>query len=371
MEEANIVIIGAGIVGLAVAASISKNNESVFILEKNSMLGLETSSHNSGVIHSGIHYPKNTLKASLSIKGNSMIYKICKNYIIPCKRLGKLTVANGEEEIKELEKLMHYGIENQIEGIKFLDREEIKKMEPNVEADLALYTPTTGIVEPNELMNYFYSKSINNGVYLALDTEVYGMKRIEDSYELNCKGDSGKFSIRAKTVINCAGLHSDRIPEMLGMDIDALGYRLEYFKGDYYRISGNPPVKRLVYPVPNGPGLGIHLTPDVSGSVRAGPNAYWVSKIDYRVETAEEYFRNAIRSYMPSIDRFQMNEDSSGIRPKLKYSKSGYRDFIIKHEEENGMFGLINLIGIESPGLTAAPAIGEYISEIYENEIKR
>ncbi len=370
MEEANIVIIGAGIVGLAIAAFISKKNESVFILEKNKMIGLETSSHNSGVIHSGIHYPKNTLKAQLCVKGNSMIYEICKKYNISCKRLGKLTVANSENEIKELDKLMRYATENQIEGVKFLDKDEIKKMEPNVEAEMALYTPTTGIVEPSELLNYFYSESINNGAYLSLNTEVRGMKKIKDGYQIDFISGTDSSSINARTVINSAGLYSDVIPEMLGMDIDGLGYRLEYFKGDYYRILGNPPVKRLIYPVPDGPGLGIHLTPDISGSVKAGPNGYKVMKIDYNVETSEKDFRDAIRSYLPSIDSLRMSQDSSGIRPKLKFSRSGFRDFIIKHEEGKGMFGLIDLIGIESPGLTAAPAIGEYVSEIYENEIK-
>ncbi|MGC8546393.1 MAG: NAD(P)/FAD-dependent oxidoreductase [Thermoplasmata archaeon] len=371
MEKANIVIIGAGIVGMAIAASISENNESVFILEKNRIMGLETSSHNSGVVHSGIHYPNHTLKAKLSIKGNSMIYEISKKFNLPFKRLGKITVANTEAEIEELNELMRYGVENEIEGIRFLNRNEIKEMEPNVEAELALYTPTTGIVEPTELMNYFYSKSMNNGAYLALNTKVNGLRKKNDGYEISCIDNDRRFSIEAKTVINSAGLYSDKIAEMLGMNIDELKYRQEYYKGDYYRISGNPPVRMLVYPVPNGPGLGIHLTPDISGSVRAGPNAYKVSEIDYKVETKEEDFRDSIRSYLPSIDRFKLNEDSSGIRPRLKFSKSNFRDFIIRHEEDRGMFGLINLIGIESPGLTAAPAIGEYVSEIYENEIKR
>lgn len=251
-----------------------------------------------------------------------------------------------------------------------LDSDDIKKMERNVRADLALYTPTTGIVEQSELMNYFYARTINNGGYVSLKTEVQGIKKSPKGYRVDGKSAGSDFSIEARTIINAAGLNSDMIAAMAGIDIDARGYRLSYYKGDYFRISGEPPVRMLVYPVPHGAGLGIHLTPDISGSVRAGPNAYPVTSINYRVESREEDFRASIRNYLPSIDMYEMHEDSSGIRPKLSGWEMSFRDFIIKHEDDIGLSGLINLIGIESPGLTAAPAIGEYVSEIYENEIK-
>lgn len=371
METAGIVIIGAGIVGLAVAAQLSERNEAVYVFEKNKRFGQETSSHNSGVIHSGIHYPKDSLKANLCVKGNSMIYEICEKYKIPYKKLGKLTVAIGEEEIEELEKLMKMGEDNGVEDLKFFDGEDVKKLEPNVEVEKALYSPSTGIVEPDELMNHFYAQIRNNRAIVATETEVTGLRKTDFGYELSGMSVGEKFTIQAKTVINCAGLYSDRIAAMIGLDVDKLGYGLHYCKGDYFRLSGKPPVKMLVYPVPKGPGLGIHLTPDLSGSVRLGPNTYYVNNIDYNVESSEEEFRQDVRRFLPCILEYDIQIDSAGIRPKLQGPEDSFRDFVIKHEADKELFGFINLIGIESPGLTAAPAIRDFVYEMYENEIKR
>ncbi len=371
MEEAKIVVIGAGVVGLAVAAKISEGNQDVYVVEKNARFGQETSSHNSGVIHSGIHYPKNSLKARLCVKGNSVIYDICEEYKIPHKRLGKLTVAITDKEIDELEKLRKMGEENGVEDLRMLDREDVKKLEPKVEVNRALLTPSTGIVEPDELMNYFYATAHKNGVVLAPETEVTSIRKVNDQYEIGGVSVHEKFTIRAETVVNCAGLYSDKVAEMVGLDAEKLGYRLHHCKGDYFRLAGKPPVKMLVYPVPEGPGLGIHLTPDLAGSVRLGPNAYYVDKIDYQVESKEEEFREGVRRFLPSIDEYRMQVDSAGIRPKLQGPGQGFRDFIIRHEKDRDLFGFINLVGIESPGLTAAPAIGEFVLEIIENEIRR
>ena len=365
------VIIGAGVVGLAVATQLSERNEGVYVFEKNKKFGQETSSHNSGVIHSGIHYPKGSLKAELCVKGNPMIYEICEKYKIPYKKLGKLTVAIEEEEIEELNKLMKMGEDNGVEGLKFLDREDVKKLEPNIEAEKALYSPSTGIVEPDELMNHFYAQIKNNRAIVATETEVTGMRKTDFGYELSGISVGEKFTVMAKTVVNCAGLYSDRIAAMIGLDVDKLGYRLHYCKGDYFRAAGKPPVKMLVYPVPKGPGLGIHLTPDLSGSVRLGPNAYYVNNIEYNVESDEKEFRQDVRRFLPSILEYSIQIDSAGIRPKLQGPQDSFRDFVIKHEADKNLFGFTNLIGIESPGLTAAPAIGAFVSEMYENEIKR
>jgi L-2-hydroxyglutarate oxidase LhgO len=371
METANIVIIGAGVVGLAVAAKLSEKNEAVYIIEKNQKFGQETSSHNSCVIHSGIHYPKNSLQAKLCVKGNLMLYRICEEHRIPYKKLGKLTVAIEEEEIDELEKLMRMGQDNGVEGLKFLNKEDVKKLEPNIDVAKALYSPSTGIVEPDELMNHFYAQARKNNAVLATETEVTSLRKLEDGYEVSGISVGEKFSLTAKTVINCAGLYSDKVASMVGIDVDNVGYRLHPCKGDYFRLVGKPPVKMLVYPVPKGAGLGIHLTPDLSGSVRLGPNAYYVDKIDYQVESDEKEFREDVGRFLPLIRERQIQADSSGIRPKLQGPKNGFKDFVIRHEADKDLFGFINLIGIESPGLTAAPSIGEYVSEIYENEISR
>lgn len=371
METANIVIIGAGIVGLAVAAKLSEKNEGVYVFEKNKRFGQETSSHNSGVIHSGIHYPQNSLKASLCVKGNSIIYDLCEKYKIPYKKLGKLTVAIGEEEIKELEKLMKMAEDNEVEGLRLLDRDDVKKLEPSVEAERALYSPSSGIIEPDELMRHFYARIINKKAIVATETEVIHLKKTDFGYEMSGVSVGEKFTVQAKTVINCAGLYSDKMAALIGLDIDKLGYRLHYCKGDYYRVSGQPPVKMLVYPLPKGPGLGIHLTPDLSGSVRLGPNTYYVDNINYKVESSEVEFREDVRRFLPRISEYNIQIDSAGIRPQFKGSEDSFRDFVIKHEADKDLFGFIDLIGIESPGLTASPAVADLISEVYENEIKR
>ncbi|MEM0157240.1 MAG: NAD(P)/FAD-dependent oxidoreductase [Thermoplasmataceae archaeon] len=370
MEKAKIVVIGAGVVGLAIAAKLSERNEGVLVLEKNKKYGLETSSHNSGVIHSGIHYPEGSLKAMLCVKGNSMIYEICRKYKIPYKRPGKLTVATGDAEIRELENLLKMGMENGVKGMKMLDGNEVKKMEPNIRVERALYTPSTGILEPDDLMQFFLGRIIENGALVSYETEVTALRNTGSDYEISGVSANTNFAIRAETVVNCAGLNADRIASMAGLDVDRLGYRQHYYKGDYFRITGSAPVNMLVYPVPKGAGLGIHLTPDMSGSVKMGPNAYPVNRIDYRVESNEDEFRNDVQRYLPSISNKVIQPDSSGIRPKLSAHKDIFADFVIRHEADRNLFGFINLIGIESPGLTSSPAIAEYVSEIYEDQIR-
>ncbi|MEM0156325.1 MAG: NAD(P)/FAD-dependent oxidoreductase [Thermoplasmataceae archaeon] len=370
MESAEIVIIGGGIVGLSVAASLSENNREIYVLEKNRVLGLETSSHNSGVIHSGIYYPPGSLKAVLCRKGNEHIYSICEKYHIPFRKLGKLIVATDDSGIAELEKLLKNGERNGIQDLRMLDSDQIRTIEPNVLAKRAIYSPSTGIIEPDSLMDYFRAKALRNGVTFVPETMVTGISRISDGYELMGVSSGQRFSIRSDTVINSAGLQSDRIAEMAGIDINSAGYRLHYCKGDYFRLSGPPPVRSLVYPVPNGPGLGIHLTPDMAGSIKLGPNAYYVDKVDYKVESSPVEFLDDVIKFAPSIADREIVADSSGIRPKLQGPGEGFRDFAIRHEKDRGLQGFIDLIGIESPGLTASPAIGEYISQIYDKEIK-
>lgn len=371
MESAKIVIIGAGVVGLAIAAKLSEKSENVYVLEKNSKFGQETSSHNSGVIHSGIHYPKNSLKARLCVKGNSMTYDLCEKYRIPHKKLGKLTVAVEDEEMGELERLMRQGEDNGVEGLKFLEKEEIKKLEPNIDVARALFSPSTGIVEPDELMSHFYAQARKNGAVFAMETEVTGLRKVEEGYETTGVSVGEKFTVTAKTVINCAGLYADRIATMVGLDVDKLGYRLHPCKGDYFRLAGKPPVKMLVYPVPKKAGLGIHLTPDLGGSIRLGPNDYYVEHVSYEVESDEKEFREGVERFMPLIREREIRPDSAGVRPKLQGPKDSFRDFVIRHEADRRLFGFIDLIGIESPGLTGAPAIAEFVSEVYEREINR
>ncbi len=204
---------------------------------------------------------------------------------------------------------------------------------------------------------------------ISLRKDVLNKTKIKDSFEIEGISVTEKFRMTSRVIINCAGLFSDRVAAMTGLDIDQLGYRIHPCKGDYYRVAGKPLVKMLVYPVPKGPGLGIHLTPDLSGSIRLGPNAYYVDKIDYSVESEERGFKEDVARFVPKIRDYQISADSSGIRPKTQGPKDPFRDFIIRSEADRGLHGFIDLVGIESPGLTAAPAIAEYVLQILEGEI--
>jgi L-2-hydroxyglutarate oxidase LhgO len=370
LEETNVVIIGAGVVGLAVAAKMSEKAEGILILEKNAKYGQETSTHNSSVVHSGIHYPKGSLKAKLCVKANPLVYETCEKYELPYKKLGKLTVALTDEEIAALEKLMKQGQDNGVEGLRFFDGEAVKKLEPGVEAERALYSPSTGIIEPDELMAHYNAEAVRNGSVLSTNTEVTSLRKVKDLFEIGGISQGERFTIKAKTVINCAGLYADKIAQMLGIDLDKNMYRQHPCKGDYFRTVGKPPVKMLVYPIPEGPGLGIHLTPDLAGAVRLGPNAYYVDNIDYAVGSDEKEFRQGAERYMPGIKSYQLIADFAGVRPKLQGPGDGFRDFVIRNEADKGFSGFINLVGIESPGLTSAPAIGELVTEIYQNEVR-
>lgn len=369
MDPANIVVIGGGIVGLAVAARLSRKHKDVYVLEKNRRIGQEISSHNSGVIHSGIHYPPGSLKAKLCVQGNNMIYDICKKNEIPFKRFGKLTVAYEEPQVKVLDQLFSNGKGNGVPGMSFLDSGQIKQMEPNVNAIKALYTPTSGIVEQDDLIQYFASSTIRNEGVISTQTEVTGIRYNGTHYEISGTSVGKSFTLDCNTVINCAGLYSDKVAEMVGLNANILGYRLSYYKGDYYRVIGPPPVSMLVYPVPRGAGLGVHLTPDMSGSVKLGPNAYSISRIDYGPGSNAGDFLEDASKFIPGIKTRRLEYDSSGIRPKLSGSDKQFKDFIVRNEKDHGFPGFINLIGIESPGLTASPAIAEYVSGIYESEV--
>ncbi len=370
METAKIIVIGAGVVGLAVAARLSEITDGVFILEKNSRYGQETSTHNSGVIHSGIHYPPGSLKAKLCVEANPVLYETCEEHKIPFNRLGKLTVAIGEEEIKELEKLMKWGTQNGVKDLRFLDGDEVKKLEPNVEVERALLSPSTGIVDADELMNHYYAEAVRNGAILSTQTEVTQIGKTKEAYEVKGTSQGEPFNITAETVVNCTGLFADKISEMVGIDSEKAGYRQYPCKGDYYRLVGKSPIKMLVYPLPKGGGLGIHLTPDLAGTIRLGPNSYYVDKIDYVVESGEKEFREDVKKYVPRIVEQELVPDFAGVRPKLQGPRDGFRDFVIRNEADKGFPGFINLIGIESPGLTSAPVISKLVTEIYNGEIK-
>lgn len=368
MERVNIIIIGAGAVGLSVAAELSRTQKDIVVVERNPSFGQETSSRNSEVIHAGIYYPKDSLKLKTCLEGRYLLYEFCAHNKIPHKRLGKLIIAVNKDEMKDLEKLFLHGKDNGVDDLTMITKADIGKMEPVIKAEGAIYSPSTGILDTHAFMKCLSSSFEKNGGQIAYNTEVSGIAKIDKGYEVTVI-DSRKdiFTLNSNTVINCAGLNSDRIAAFAGLKREE--YRLKYCKGDYFRLSRSKEagIRHLVYPVPkeNRGGLGIHLTPDLSGSIRLGPDDEYVESIDYKIDPSKaQIFYESVRTFLPSIKLKDISPDTSGIRPKLQGKGESFRDFVIRHEEASGLPGLINLIGIESPGLTASLSIAKMVARM-------
>lgn len=364
-----ITVIGAGVVGLAVAAQVSGKGKDVYILEKNETFGKETSSRNSEIIHAGIYYPEGSLKAETCVDGNAMLYEICRRYGIGHRKTGKLIVATEDEDVGKLEELLERGRRNGARGLKVLSRGEINKLEPNIEAVAAIFSPSSGTMDSHTLMRYFLSKAQGAGAKIAYKSNVIGIEKLSDGYEVTVENGSGSFPFKTEILINCAGLYSDRIAQLGGIDINKAGYQLFYCKGEYFSVGNrkNRLIERLIYPVPqpSGGGLGIHATLDLEGRMRLGPDARYVNEIDYRVDESQRgLFYSSVKAFLPFIESDDLEPEMAGIRPKLQGPGEDFRDFVIRHEQDRGLPGFINLIGIESPGLTSAPAIARYVESM-------
>lgn len=370
MENTDIAIIGAGVVGLSIAAALCKKFKNIVVLEKNQAFGRETSSRNSEVIHGGMYYPAGSLKARMCVEGRRLLYDICNKNNIAHRKIGKLIVATDREELAILNKILSMGNENGVEGLELVTRKELQALEPNVEGIEALHSPETGIIDSHQLMAYFFEKARDNGAVIVLNSEVTSIEKIGDGYNLSVNNNNEVLILKARVVINCAGLDSDAVAGSVGIDTEKSGYKLRYCKGIYFRVNdaGSKLIKRLVYPVPKpkGGGLGIHATPDLRGGMRLGPDdEYLHNRIkDYSVDNSKrnDFFVSAAK-FMPFLKEDDLYPDSSGIRPKLG-DRGDFRDFIIKNESGSGFPGFINLIGIESPGLTASAAIGDYVKNM-------
>lgn len=366
MEELDVAIIGAGVIGLSIAERLSRNGASVAVFERHRRHGVETSSRNSEVVHSGIYYPKDSLKARFCARGREMIYALARNGDFFCRKSGKLIVACAPEEIPQLEALKSKGEANGVGGLELIDGEEAARKSPGVAAVAALWSPETGIVDSEELMGYFLKRAEAQGAMFVWNSQIEDMEKSASGYRLKVKGAE---PVAAKFLINCAGLESDTIAQKCGIDIDAAGYRLHWFKGEYFRIRSKFPEGPLIYPVPAKHGLGIHLTLDRENRGRLGPNAFAVARQaeqDYTIDVGHcRQFWEAASRYLPDLREEDLSPDTAGIRPKLAADGS-FRDFVVNEESARGLPGLVNLIGIESPGLTASLAIADYVASLID-----
>ena len=364
METIDAVVIGAGVVGLATAARLARADNNVVVLERHQRHGLETSSRNSEVIHAGLYYPPGSLKAKLCVEGRRRLYEIGARHGVFCRRTGKLLVACAPEETQKLASLYAQGRANGVEGLEMVDRADVPGLAQGVRAVAGLWSPETGIVDSEELMRHFLRQAQDAGAIFVWNSELIAAERAGDIYQLRAKGLADP--IPARRVINAAGLAADRVAGLPGLDVDGAGYRIHWFKGEYFSLRRSLPIKPLVYPVPTAHGLGIHLTVDRQGRHRLGPNAFPVETLDYDVDPAHlQSFYEAASRYLPGLKIEDLAPGTSGIRPKLSLD-SAFRDFIIAEESSRDLPGWVNLIGIESPGLTASAAIAEFVANLLE-----
>ena len=368
MEIVEVAVVGAGAVGLAVAWELSKEHKDILVLEKNRAFGQETSSRNSEVIHAGIYYPRNSLKAVACIEGRGLLYSFCALNNIAHKRIGKLIVAIEAQEERDLEALFENGRQNGATELALFSERDAARLEPHVKARAAIWSPGTGILDTHSFMKVLAKQFQSRGGQIAYNTELIGIEKNKDGFVLTVKESSGDtFSFQARLCVNCSGLSSDKVAGLAGLARDE--YRLKFCKGDYFRVQQSKAkrINHLVYPVPRhqGAGLGVHATLDLAGSMRLGPDDEYVHAIDYAINPAKRrIFWESVRTFMPFIEEDDLSADTSGIRPKLQGPGEGFRDFIIQDEAANGLPGLINLIGIESPGLTASLSIARMVSKI-------
>ena len=352
-------------VGLAVAAALARTGREVWLLERRAGLGQEITSRNSEVIHAGLYYPPGSQKARLCVAGREALYARCARLGIPHRRLGKLVVAVEPGELAALEALRVRGAENGAPDLAILDAAAVCAREPALRALAALWSPATGIVDAAALCASFAAEAEAHGALVALRTEVEAIEATPGGYRveaIDATGARSRFACAA--VVNAAGLGADALAERAGFDVDACGYRIRPCKGDYFALVPRAPLRlaTLVYPLPSGAGLGVHATLDLGGRIRFGPDAEYVDRLDYAVDPAKAAaFAAAVQRYLPALRSEWLVPDQAGIRPRLAGAGEAFRDFVVAEESAAGFPGFVNCLGIESPGLTASPAIAERV----------
>jgi L-2-hydroxyglutarate oxidase LhgO len=363
--ELDCVVIGGGVVGLAVARELTIAGREVVLLEAEPITGSVTSSRNSEVIHAGLYYPTGSLKAELCVAGKRKLYDYCMERHIPHQRCGKLVVASSEAEVAYLKKLLQQAEANGVHDCSLIDGVELARLEPQITGFAALVSPSTGIIDSHRLMESYIADIEARGGAIVLNSPVFGGELFSGAVRLSV-GGRDPVEIEAKLVVNAAGLNAWAVSEsILGLDRTMVPER-HYAKGCYFSLAGRAPAGRLIYPVPEPGGLGVHLTLDMAGQARFGPDVEWVEAIDYDVDTRRaDKFYAAIRRYWPDLADGALQPAYSGMRPKVVGPEAGGGgDFIIQGPETTGHPAYAALYGIESPGLTASMAIAERVRRL-------
>ena len=366
-ENVDCVVIGAGVIGLACARALAVEGREVIILEQADAIGTETSSRHSEVIHAGIYYEPGSLKARFCVEGKIKMYQFMEERGIPFKKLGKLIVATSEDQISALNQIKQRAESNGVMDLELLSHNEVIAREPNLRCITALWSPSTGVADSHSYMLGLQGDAESNGAMLAFFAPVESAELQDDGICLNVGGND-PMQLKAKTVINAAGLHTQRLTHgFKGFPKEKIPV-WHYCKGNYYSLSGcKAPFNSLIYPAPEEAGLGVHLTLDLAGQARFGPDVEWIDEINYDVDPKRSNsFYAAVRKYWPDLPDDSLQPGYSGIRPKIQAPGEPATDYVIQGPHDHGVDGLVNLYAIESPGMTSSLAIGDYIVEMLQ-----
>ncbi len=371
METFNVdvLVIGAGVIGLAVARELARHcrgtETQVWLMDQRESFGMETSSRNSEVIHAGIYYPPGSLKAKLCVKGRDQLYHYCESKQIPYQRCGKLIVAGSEGQQAQLQHIMDNAVANGVDDLQWLDEAALRALEPELSGLSALLSPSTGVIDSHAYMSQLLADFEAEGGHFVARSELSFIRATDAGTQWEIVGQDAL--LLAKTCVNSAGLYAAEILS----DSTVKAPNVTFAKGEYFSYGARVPFKHLVYPVPEEGGLGVHLTMDMSGAAKFGPDVTWLSRdqkaadLDYQVKSSKrEQFAIAISSYWPGVDATSLLPDYAGVRPKLSQCGEPPADFLIQSSNDHGIAGLVNMFGMESPGLTASLAIAEYVREL-------
>jgi L-2-hydroxyglutarate oxidase LhgO len=366
-EQVDCAVIGAGVVGLAIARELAMAGREVIVLEAADAIGTHTSSRNSEVIHAGLYYPNRSLKARFCTSGKWLLYDYCAGHGVPHSNIGKIVVAVTEDEIATLKSYVGKAEANGVRDLRWLSREELRELEPAVECVAGFLSPSTGIIDSHALMLAYQGDAENSGATVVLKSPVESGTVGSEGIVLNVGGEE-PLTIACRSVVNSAGLFAQNIARSIE-GVPAQSIPPQYFaKAHYYTLSGKPPFRRLVYPVASHAHLGVHVTVDLAGQVRFGPDVSWVDSVDYSFDHAREpLFYDAIRKYYPGLRDGQLQPGYTGIRPKVSGPNEPAADFLIRGPKDHGVAGLVNLYGIESPGLTASLAIAAHVGGLLQD----
>lgn len=369
MAEAEIdaLVIGGGVIGLAVARALALSGMAVVIAEKAQQFGMETSSRNSEVIHAGIYYPPGSLKARLCLEGRDRLYAFCDARGVPYRRCGKFIVATRETQVPGLEKILANAQASGVTDLAWMDGAAVRALEPDIACERAIFSPSTGIIDSHAYMLALLGEAEAHGAILACQTEVTAIRRSGDHWAVHVAGDDGEPALTTARVINCAGLWASAVAGAIeGMDPAHVPVT-RYAKGCYFSYVGATRFSHLIYPVPEPGGLGTHLTLDMARGARFGPDVEWIDTLDYEVPPERHAtFLAAVRAFWPGVDSERLQPAYSGIRPKIAGPADPAADFRFDGPEVHGLPGVFNLFGIESPGLTASLAIAEHVRAMVE-----